>query len=134
MCQALCKAVGLTSCVHITYMNTYIKCVHVKFTYTDVRILHSTERNSAKQVNTSVLFPGHILLHLSPYPPMCLTYMGPGSHCLGLFTPLSFSHMVCSLCLRCYLCHQKQKYLIGTYDAVLGRGHQQTATAPPKLT
>ena len=50
LCARHCKAVGLTPCAHVIYMNTYIKCVYVKFTYIDVQILHATGRDSDKQV------------------------------------------------------------------------------------
>lgn len=51
----------------------------------------------------------------------------------GNFTP-SFSPKVCSLFLKCYLCHKKYKYLTGAYDATLDMGDEQAVTVPLKLT
>lgn len=68
--------------------------------------------------NTPALFPGHVLHFRFHHTYQCAL------HSCGVtarvFTPLGFSPGVCSLCLRCYLCHLRHKYLMGIYDTVLG--------------
>lgn len=74
-------------------------------------------------------FSGHVLFHLSPLLTMYTLCMAL-SITVRIFTALSFSHTVFSLCLRC--CHKI--HLMGTCDIVLGKRNQRTVTAPPKLT
>lgn len=73
-------------------------------------------------------FSGNVLLHLSPQLTMCTLCMAL-SITVRIFTSLSFSHTVFSLCLRC--CHKI--HLMGACDIVLGTRNQQIVTAPLKL-